>query len=193
MYKHSSWRGISQQQVLRLKAVSVGALTAGQAEKQDSKKEILGIDAQGLVPRPCLRNPYFLTCIYIPLCSRVRHLQDQAQLQLHRPGTAQFLHPSTHPGQGEMSPATTSTLQIHGQGLKQKAALGSTHSKQQHTANSSTLPPAPAAATANEKGWHLKGWIAPASACAALAFPYLSLVPSSSLLAWPLVLGRSCF
>lgn len=93
-----------------------------------------------------------------------------------------------------MSPVTTSTLQIPGQGQKQKGALTGTQGKQQHTAaHSKTLPPSPAPATASEKGWHLKGWITPAHPCAAPAFPYLSVVHSSSLLAWPLVTGVSCF
>lgn len=80
-----------------------------------------------------------------------------------------------------MSPATTSTPQIPGQGQKQKGVLGSTHVKQQHTAaHSRTLSPTPAAATVSEKGWHLKGWITPPYCCATLGFLYLSLVPSSS-------------
>lgn len=85
-----------------------------------------------------------------------------------------------------MSLATTSTLQIPGteakESLGQHTLQTAAYSKQQNTA------PAPAAATATEKGW-----ITPASPCAAPAFLYLSLVPSSSLLAWPLVLGISCF
>lgn len=70
--------GISQQKVLGLKAISVGALTAGQAEKQGCKKEILAVGAKGLVPSPCLWDSCVLTHTYIPLCSTVRYLQDQA-------------------------------------------------------------------------------------------------------------------
>lgn len=93
-----------------------------------------------------------------------------------------------HPGRGELSPATTPTPQIANQlaGTEANSSLG------QHTAKSNMLPAAPAAAAALGKGFRLEGWITPVFPQAALIFPYRSLVPCSSILAWPLAPGIGC-
>ena len=147
----------------------------------------MGTNTQELVPRACLRDPWFLSS---PTCSmergsyRITFSCFTGFLRLHRPCRVPTSLRAPRAGRAVPQPPH----------LPHKAVSGTKAkgSPEQHTANSLTLPPAPAVATAHGKDFQLEGWISPGPPRAALAFPYLSLVPCSSLLALPLAPGICC-